>query len=206
MEKKRIIAVVSLIFLIAFAAGWFLRGSDTPREKPDLIIDTAGDNVSAAGESSKPSAKETLLWVYVVGEVKNPGVYQLPSGGRVFQAVELAEAGARADLTQLDMARVLVDGEKIRVPRQGEKLASEPIIKAASGIDSAAGSVGLVNINTASIEELDARLPGIGPSLAQRIVDYRSLHPFTRKEDIKEVSGIGDKRYESLKDLITVGP
>lgn len=204
MERKRLLALIGVIFIIAFTAGWLVKGSEPAKEQPDLIIDTGEKTQPGVEETVKPVQPPATMYIYVVGAVKKPGIYQLPMGSRVFQAVELAEAGARADESQLDMARVLVDGEKIRVPKQGEKLTVEQAVGASPS--SPNGSGGLVNINTASVQELDSRLPGVGPSYAQRIVDYRSQHPFTKKEDIKEVSGIGDKRYEAIKDLITVGP
>lgn len=204
MDKKRLLAIFGLIFLLAFSAGWLVNNFAPTEKQPDLIVDTADntDNQTIEAESTVEESKP--IWVYVVGEVSSPGVFQLPPGSRVFQAVELAGAGVHADPSQLDMARVLVDGEKIRVPKQGEKVAAE--ITAVNPGSSSSGASGLVNINTATLEALDSRLPGIGPSLAQRIIDYRSQHPFTRKEDLKEVSGIGDKRYESIQDLITVSP
>lgn len=202
MERKRLLVLIGIIIVIAFAAGWLVKGHGPDEEKPDLIIDTASK--PAAPKTADSAEPPKTIWVYVVGEVKTPGVFQLPINSRIFQAVELAEPGERADISQLDMARVLIDGEKIRVPKKGEKLVTEP-----SGVTPAVnqtGTSGLVNINTASAQEMDSRLPGIGPSYAQRIVDYRSQHPFAKKEDIKEVSGIGDKRYDAIKDLITVGP
>lgn len=202
MERKRLLALIGIIIVIAFAAGWLVKGNGADKEKPDLIIDT--EPKPTAQKASDLAEPPKTIWVYVVGEVKTPGVYQLPVDGRVFQAVELAEPGERSDISQLDMARILIDGEKIRVPKKGEKVAIEPS-SVTSGVNQN-GTSGLVNINTASAQELDSRLPGIGPSYAQRIVDYRSQHPFAKKEDIKEVSGIGDKRYDAIKDLITAGP
>jgi len=203
VEKKQLLALVGIICLVAFTAGWLLKDVGSPKEEPNLIIDAASN--PAAKDQTTEKEEPPSLWVYVVGAVKTPGVYQLPVGSRVFQAVELAGAGTEADVSQLDMARVLVDGEKIRVPLLREKVVPERPAVALGG-HSSTSKGGLVNINRATVEELDARLPGIGPSLAQQIVEYRTAHPFGKKEDIKEVSGIGDKRYEALKDLITVSP
>ncbi|MGE5454352.1 MAG: helix-hairpin-helix domain-containing protein [Methylocystaceae bacterium] len=205
MEKKQLLAIIGIVFLVAFSAGWLLKDVGQDKEQPDLIIDAAANQSPQDKGGDTDEAVTQPLWVYVVGEVKSPGVYQLPIGSRIFQAIELAGAGERADVSQLDMARVLMDGEKVRVPRQGEKLTPEMTGVTARSLNSN-NSGGLVNINTATIEEMDSKLPGIGPSLAQRIIDYRTQHPFAKKEDLKEVSGIGDKRYESLKDLILVGP
>jgi len=114
-----------------------------------------------------------------------------------------------ADMEHVDMARKLVDGENIEINAKGET----PEVVAGSGggqigagvaRTAAVGSGGLININTAGASDLDS-LDGIGPTLAQRIIDYRTANgPFARIEDINNVSGIGDKKYEAIKNSITV--
>ena len=102
------------------------------------------------------------------------------------------------------MARVLQDGEPIVIP--GPEAEMQSVTDSAGIVSGSDGmSQGLVNINTADVSLLDEKLPGIGPALAQRIVDYRTANgPFARVEDVKNVSGIGDKKFEDLKNLITV--
>lgn len=136
------------------------------------------------------------LRVYVSGAVLRPEVYLLPPGSIVKDAVRAAGGpSVEADLDRINLAQPLADGQQVYVPRKGEEPLPIP----------APGSMGdRVNINTATLAELDA-LPGIGPTLAQRIIDYRTEHgPFASIEDIKNVPGIGEGLFQKLKDRITV--
>jgi len=147
--------------------------------------------------------------VQVGGAVKQPGVYRVDVGARVEDAVFAAGgATADADLLRFNMARKVIDGEMIMVPRIGETPApqgngnSTPTGGTARA--TSAPRTGKININTANAEELDS-LPGIGPELAQRIIAYRQAHgPFAKIEDLDNVSGIGPSTLERLRDLITV--
>jgi competence protein ComEA len=129
-------------------------------------------------------------------------VYTLPASARVADA--LAAAGGatpEADLVRLNLARRLHDEEQIHVPRKGEPTFTPPTV---ASFSSNGGSTGKVNINTASVVELDA-LPGIGPGYAQRIVDYREQHgPFRTIEDLQKVPGIGPATFARIRDRITV--
>ena len=156
-----------------------------------------------AGEPS--SEGSTTLLVHVVGAVTSPGVYEVPLTARVVDAIAAAGGLAGdADPSLLNMARTLVDGEQLRVPRIGEA-ASEPVAGGAgpAGAGGAAGG-GLVNLNTASADELE-ELPRIGPAMSSRIIDHREQNGgFGAVEELKEVAGIGDATYEGLVDLVTV--
>lgn len=183
-------------------------------EGPGVAIDP-GTMVGSDANSGSGPQQQGELAVHVVGAVSKPGVYRLAAGARVEEAVKMAGPLPEADLNRLNLAAPLIDGQQVIVPKAGESLASNGISPGAPGnAGSAAGpspagagaspASGKVNINTASAQELD-KLPGIGPTLAQRIVDYRSQHgPFRSPEDIKNVSGIGDSRYDQIKDLISV--
>ncbi len=121
-------------------------------------------------------------------------------GDRVHQALSLAGPLPNADLRYLGMARELIDGESILVPEMqaGEAVQGEagPALPAGKN---------KININRATTAELDAGLEGIGPGLAQQIVDYRNTNgPFKKIEDIRKVGGIGEKRFEAIKDSISV--
>jgi len=138
--------------------------------------------------------------VYVTGAISSPGLYTLPPGSRVDGLLSMAQGPLPdADLSQVNLARPLRDGEHIYVPMQGE---SPP----AGRLDSTSSSLGpLVNINSASLEEL-MTLPGIGQVKAQAILDYRRQNgPFQRTDELLKVPGIGAVTYERNKDLVTVG-
>lgn len=141
--------------------------------------------------------------VHVSGAVAAPGVYELEEGARVADSVEHAGGFLEgAAENALNLARVLNDGEQVVVPTAEEHAAQQSAAEASGG---AAGVGGKVNINTASVEQLDT-LPGVGESTAQKIIADREANgPFSSPEDLKRVSGIGDKKYAELADLITVG-
>jgi competence protein ComEA len=137
---------------------------------------------------------EQFLYVHIVGEIKTPGMYQLPLGARLVDAV-FAAGGltADADNSSVNLARELSDGEQIVVFRVGE-------IAEAGG----AAPGGLISINRATAEQLED-LPGIGPALSSRIIAYRDANGgFKTKEDLLNVSGIGDSIYAGFADLITL--
>jgi competence protein ComEA len=161
--------------------------------------------------SASPDAA-ARIWVDVAGAVRRPGVYRFDEGTRVFEAIRAAGGFARdADRHAINLARAVADGEQIVVPRKGESAAG-----AGSPANGGAGSGGggrgggpgarggAVNINAAAESDFEG-LPGIGPVLAQRIVDYRAQHgPFHVVEDLMKVPGIGPKKFESLKPYVTV--
>lgn len=154
----------------------------------------------SADVAPKAQELETVL-VHVTGAVANPGVYDLPAASRVVEAVTMARPLPEADMDALNLAAPLIDGQQVVVPVEGEPAAVPLIAAPAPG---SGGAAERVNINTANQQELES-LPGIGPALAQRIVDYRMQHgPFRAVEDIQNVSGIGPARFEQIKDLITV--
>ncbi len=156
---------------------------------------------------ASPGATGELM-VHVAGAVSAPGVVTLPAGSRVVDAITAAGgATADADPDQLNLARPLADGEQVRVPHQGEDASTwdTPAGPAPpSSTTPHAGPGGRVNINTATAAELEA-LTGIGPALAQRIVEYRGTHgPFTSVEDLIEVPGIGQAKLEALREEASV--
>ncbi len=140
--------------------------------------------------------------VHVVGRVRRPGLQYLPVGSRVADAVDAAGgATGRADLGAVNLARPLVDGEQVWVPAVGE--AADPTVAAPAGPGSSTAPGGTVSLNTADLAALDT-LPGVGPVIAQRIVDWRTAHGrFTSVDELAEVSGIGEKMLEQLRPLVT---
>jgi competence protein ComEA len=160
-------------------------------------------NPSGQAVILRPVPTETPVIVHITGAVPRPGVYALPQGARVQDAISAAGGFlAEAEKSQINLAALLEDGEKLDIPFIEGGL---PIV-ATPGPTVVAVTTELININTASAAELDT-LPAIGPSLAQRIIEYREQNgPFVSAEDIINVPGIGVGNYERFKDLITVGP
>ena len=159
------------------------------------------------GSSHKASA-ESEVYVDVDGAVASPGVYRLKDGARVAQAIDAAGGlTPEADVTGLNRASKVTDGQKIYVPKVGEQQA----VAAGGGADGGAvvasgtnDTAGLININTASAAELQT-LSGIGPSMAQSIIDERTKNgPFASVDDLMRVSGIGEKKLAKIKDCICI--
>ncbi|WP_374968694.1 helix-hairpin-helix domain-containing protein [Terrabacter sp. BE26] len=167
----------------------------------------AGDFAGTAG-AAQPGG--SVVVVHVVGQVNRPGLVQLRQGARVADAITAAGGTRRgADVSVLNLARLVQDGEQIRVPKPGETLVAAPGSGtsggAASGASGGAAAAGApVSLNAADAAALDA-LPGVGPVLAQRIVDWRTEHGrFTSVDELGEVSGIGDKLMVQLRPKVTL--
>jgi competence protein ComEA len=190
LERYRAVLLLGLIALALLALILFY----SLRPQPESII------LSTSTPPPTPEATPTPrpLRVYVSGAVHQPDVYPLLPDSIVKDAI-LAAGGATddADLDRINLALPVADGQHVYVPRLGEEdLPVQPSSNQRAGEYK-------VNINTADVAALDL-LPGIGPALAQRIIDYRQEHgPFARLEDIMEVSGIGPGTFEKLRDLIT---
>ncbi len=152
--------------------------------------------VRVHSHEASPSPEAKLL-VHVSGHVTSPGVYELDPGGRVKDAVAAAGGALEgADLNALNLAAPIGDGEKVVVPAPGAQGAGT----SDAGAELASGKV---NLNTATKEQLE-ELPSVGPVLAQRIIDHRTKKRFTSTRQLMDVEGFGQKKYDSLKDKITV--
>jgi competence protein ComEA len=164
--------------------------------------------------TAPPAVPAPGVFVHVLGAVANPGVFEVQEGARVLDVV--AAAGGllpAADEAGLNLARFVVDGEQLYVPAQGEVAPGPPATGATGKAGAAGGSAVLpgqgqgstkVNLNTATVADLDT-LPRIGPAMAQRILDYRVAEGrFASVDDLRNVTGIGEKTFAALKDLVTV--
>jgi competence protein ComEA len=156
----------------------------------------------------EPPPTRVPITVQVMGAVLRPGVYLFPEGSRVQDA--LAAAGgvsSEADLTSINLAEKLQDGQQLNIPGSGGAIRTESPgtgFRVLPSEDTPEPSEDLIDINLAEVDELET-LPGIGPTTAQRIVDYRDEHgPFTQIEDLMNVPGIGPATFDNIKDLITV--
>lgn len=189
-----------LTLVFAVVAGGLVIGARRPDPKPiQIVVPTARPTAAPL-----PTPTPTTIVVQVSGAVNTPGLVHLAAGARVDDAVKAAGgATADADLSRVNLARRVGDGEMIVVPRLGDPTAA-PASATRERATATPALAAPVNINTAGVDELD-RLPGIGPALAQRIIDYRNANgPFQRIEDIVNVRGIGPAEFDAIKNLIVV--
>ncbi|WP_285787132.1 helix-hairpin-helix domain-containing protein [Micromonospora sp. NBRC 101691] len=196
---RALAVVAALVVLGAGFWAWRSRPQVEPVAAPTASV---GSPVDAATEPPSGSGAAELV-VAVAGRVRRPGLVRLPAGARVADAIEAA-GGAQpgVDVALLNPARKVTDGELIVVGVTPPPGAGPPTAGAAPG--AAGPAAGKVNLNTATVAQLDT-LPGVGPVLAQRIVDHRDQQGgFRSVGDLRQVEGIGDARYEQLKDLVTV--
>jgi competence protein ComEA len=194
---RRSAITIGVAALAAVVAGWWLLAG-----RPHASTEPSSPAPSlAAPAASATSHAASRVVVDVVGKVRRPGVYRLLDGSRVDDA--LAAAGGAlpgVDLSQLNLARKLADGEQVAVGISGAAGALGP---AGTGEASGAASA-LIDLNTATVQQLDT-LPGVGPVLAQRIVGWRTEHGrFDSVDQLQEVTGIGPSRLADLRPLVTV--
>ena len=148
---------------------------------------------------------ENVILVHVAGAVHRPGLYEMPEGARIADAIELAR-GPRpvADLDALNLAEPLVDGQKIDVPKRGQSTASTTSATTAPGVAPPTATTAMVNLNTADQVALEA-IPGIGPVTATAIIAYRTeIGQFDSFEQLLEVTGIGPATLESMRPYVTL--
>ena len=216
LKQKKIIAIILIILVVIAYYYFYLRDTTEEISNQDLEVNNTQEN-------NQPN--ETIV-VHVSGAVNIEGIVELDSGSRIANAIEKAGGiKENADMTDINLAYPLEDGMKIYIPtkeeteanKNNENTPAESYVTAASGgvnskeaTNSTSSSSTSdttskkVNINTATQEELDT-LPGIGPSIAAKIIDYREQNgKFNSIEEIKEVSGIGEAKYEKIKDSITI--
>lgn len=182
--------LIALVVLITAVAAFII---NSLAFAPSTSITSAKSSQQASHQNIEPPS----FYVHIVGQVKNPGVYSLSVGSRLFDAVVAAGGFLdTADQSSVNLARTLTDGEQIFVLKSGE---SNPESSARQG-----SSGGLISLNRASQAELES-LPGVGPALAARIIDWRSANGgFKKKEDLLNVGGIGTKLFSGLSKLVTL--
>ncbi len=185
--------VLVLLALTAVAVGLVAAYLRPPSAPPVVVYQP-----TPRPTSSPPPM--TQIVVHVGGAVTNPGLYRLPVGSRIDDAIKLAGGALpEADLNRLNLAARLSDGQQVMVLTR--HAAASPL--SAPGAGTGPSATGRINVNTASIPELDG-LPGVGPVTAQRIVAYREQHgPFARIEQLREAKLVNNATFEKIKDLVT---
>jgi competence protein ComEA len=183
-SRRLVIAILVLVALVAFIVN-------------TASVDKIPETISATASPKALEIQKPNFYVHIVGQVRYPGIYSLEVGSRLIDAV-VASGGflPKADQASVNLARQLSDGEQIFVLAVGQT----PIESSGA---SASGST-LISINRATQQQLEA-LPGVGPALAGRIIDWRSANGgFKKLEDLKNVGGIGDKLYSGFAKQITL--
>ncbi len=227
LERRNVVALsVLLVVAAVFAVQHFWTGRTQSVQAPEVVRAAApfGESGSAEGGAgerggrggeqpavpggmpSTPGVAGAEIVVDVSGKVRDPGVHRLPAGSRVADALTAA-GGVRpgTDTDALNRARFLVDGEQVVVgsPALAPGAGGVPANGAPAGPGGGpAGAAAPVSLNTATVDQLDT-LPGVGPVLAQHILDYRTQHGgFRSVDELREVNGIGDRRFADLRNLV----
>ena len=236
MQSRFIFSLITRTEIVIYAvlAAAALLGTGCGREKEAVFVPAIRSDSGETGPSGRPpesadpaenaeraeaDAEPRLICVFVCGAVNREGVYELPEGARVIDAVNAAGGySGDADTNYVNQAQYVTDTERVEIPTREEADALREAGNAAGGSGSISGlqgsgsasqgrqapSSGAVNINTAGIDEL-MTLPGIGENKAAKIIEYREDHGrFGATEEIMNVSGIGNSVYDRMKDHITV--
>lgn len=215
MEERKIflkkIFIIIIILIIVICSFIFYKKDDefliynedddsAVLEENELIVDEEKNLENIVEE------KDTIK-IYITGEVKNPGVKELKEGSRIEDAINIAGGLTdTANISQVNLAYSLEDGQKIYIPNLNEKIDEYISMENGEGIveQEKSKTSGRININKADVSEL-CELPGVGESLAKKIVDYREENgKFKTTDDLKNVTGIGEKKFESIKEYIVV--
>lgn len=207
MDKTKMIKIIIAAVVAVLAIIYYVSNKQETNTYDNIL--TSDVVVENKVEENTKEEKSTIK-VYVTGEVNTPGVIELEEGARIQDAIEGAGGiKAEASLKEINLAYEVADGEKIYIPNLSEvseesEEQSPSESSSGGGSTSSSNSNGKVNINKATATELTS-IPGIGASTAQKIITYREENgKFKAIEDIKNVSGIGDSKYNSMKDFISV--
>lgn len=206
LNKKQKIIVVVLIIIMCIVIGYYIISKT---EKYDYSDIEKISNIIEEDQEVDDNIIENKIVIHITGEVEEEGVIELEKGARISDAIE--EAGGtteEADLSNVNLAYGLSDGQKVKIPNINEKDEEIIVVEEKAGdniiIEGNKSKEEKININKAAQTEIET-LPGIGPSTALKIITYRNEHgKFKNIEDIKNVSGIGDSKFENIKEYICV--
>lgn len=216
LKQKIVMGMIIAVIVISIGVyGFFsMQKQNTVLNLNEMLVEENREEVNQEIDEVKEKEEVGNIVVHITGAVKNKGILRLPEGSRISDAIEAAGGETKeADLDSINLAYTLEDGQKIYIPSQEDKENNEQKqyittesgdttnIKENSKIE---GENEKVNINTANQSELET-LPGIGPSLASRIIEYREQNgKFNTIEELKNVKGIGDAKFEDLKNSATI--
>lgn len=200
IEKKHFVSAL-LVISAGVVLAIFLLWSGGAKEIPSASAESSEPGIEIVDSNqsiNQPGGVNKILIIDVAGKVKNPDVYELPQGSRVIDAIKAAGGvGKGADSSGVNMARLLEDGEQIYIESSSSPTHS-------GSLASRGTRGGKVNLNRANLSELDG-LPGVGPVLAARIVEWRSKNGnFKSVDELRRVSGIGDAKFNELKEVVVV--
>ena len=203
-HRKTVLKIITICIILAVSC--FVHSSNVKRN--DVIVEPSGstqtDQAMSVGETAPggalPDTVDTVpIYVDISGAVQNPGVYEVPPQTRLFELINRAGGLTdNADLDLINQAAYVADGDKVVIPVKGGETDNRSI-----NVITGKSAEQTININTADKEDL-MKLPGIGGTLADRIIEYRSTTRFQRIEDIMNVSGIGQATFEKMKGRLTV--
>ena len=207
-QKIGLILAVLLIVILAFIWLFSIYGNDPPKNEMKKSQESNNEVEFKLGIKEK---ENKTIMVDISGEIVTPGVVKLPEGSRIIDAITAAGGKTEdADLSKVNLAYILDDGVQLYIPRYNEKLEKEIVQTEPGvgiiqeGINTTSKKDSKVNINTANKEKL-ATLPGIGEGTAEKIIEYRSkAGKFKAIDEIKKIPGIGESKFKSLKDKITI--
>ena len=207
MNKNKIIIFI-LTVLMLFTGIIIYKNTHSKYESllnNDVFID---ENIINNTVEKKSLQKITKIKVHIIGEIHSPGLYELDEGSRINDLILLAGGHSEnADLNKVNLAYELSDGEQVYIPSIFDENTTYIYNEAGENVQQNNNSTSKfqkININKATSDDLQ-QISGIGPSLAEKIIDYRnSIGKFSSIEELKNVSGIGDKKFESIKEYITL--
>jgi competence protein ComEA len=199
LSRRRVLLGGVLLLVALLVGARFVVRAGTPAGAPaPPIVGSVEDPAGSGSASGAAPASSARLVVYVVGAVRRPGLYRLPQGARVADAVARAGGATRkADPAAVNLAAPVADGQQVLVPARLPRA-----VAAAQGVPTPGVPAGPIQLSSATEEQLDS-LPGIGPATAQKILDYRTEHgAFRSVEELDEVPGIGPTRVDQLRGLV----
>lgn len=214
-SKKEKILYLIIIFLLVVFGGAHVKNyyesvvqKSDERETNHFVFENTSEIKSVENPLMQENEIETAkIMVHISGAVVNPGIVTLDAGKRVKDVIDIAGGVYdTADLDRVNLAKIVQDEQKIYIPRKGETVfmpsTQDPLMGTTQVVDPVNTSKGRLNINQCTKSELIS-LPGIGEKTADKILEYRKEHGFSKIEDIMHVKGIGPKKFEKIKDMIS---